>query len=113
MGVHMARQAGPFQRTVLVLLTLGALVGGAAFIGILAGAVYLSVSAGNPAILIFVSMSGLPLFSGVSAVLLGFAARSHIENGGSRGTLLMAVYALAFMCVVALFTVYARYAPDS
>lgn len=106
-------QHRPLYRTVLTLLTLGALVGSVVFIGSAVVALYLSVATGRPGYVVHFFMSGLPLFSGASAMLLGFTMRSHIRRGGSRGTSLIAVYSVVYMLLIFVVALFALYAPDS
>lgn len=101
------------NRTVLVSLALGSVVGGLVFIGALAAALYFSAADRSARYVILFFMAGLPLFSGVSAVLLGLTARSQVRRGASVGTYLMALYSLAYIGAMSFVALYALYAPGS
>lgn len=100
-------------RVVLSVLVIGAVIAGAVFAAALAMAVYLSISAGSAVLVLVFFMSGLPLLAGASAVFLGYSVRSHAQHGGSRGTALMAGYALVLVFVVLFLTIQAFYGSAS
>ena len=100
-------------RLVLGLIVSGGAVGGLLFVSSLLLALYLSATERSGAFLLAFFMSGLPLLAGASAIFLAYSARRHMEHGGSRGTALMAGYAVVFLALVLVVALFAFYGPAS
>lgn len=90
----------------LVALVVGTVVGALVFVTALGAALYAVLASGSVQYIVWFFLAGAPMFSGVSAVLLGLTARVQARRGTSLGTVLMALYAAAYSGLVS-FLVYA------
>ena len=98
------------DRVVFAVLTAGSVVGAVVFAGTLVSALYSAAAKASPQSIVVFFIAGLPMFSGVSALILGFAARKQVMRRASVGTSILALCSVAFICFIVLEYFYALYA---